>query len=183
MGSDRLAFAHCLVALLLLSSIAHGQQTPAEIRDSVHRKHPGDPVAGSQAANAALEDRALSEQVNPRQRAASVFLGYYAKNTLSIPRVCSAAGINIESYADQFEREHRSLLAVSSKYVNAQAAIDRVNRGSLADATTELNRLANSMNTDIKGACSFIQQNGKQLATGAHFSKIVPRVHAQLVAE
>lgn len=183
MSQPSLRFVASLALILAWPNFAHGQQTPTEIRDSAHRRHPDDPIAGSRAANASLEDRALGASGNPKQIAAWAFLGYYAKNTSGIPRVCKTVGVEIGAYTTQFALEHKALLEISGKQVNVQEALNKAASRALEDAASELDRVAKALGVDTRGACDYVQQNGVQLAKGAHFAKVLPKIHAQLSSE
>jgi hypothetical protein len=144
--------------------------------------YPKDPVAAAKAANTALEQRALSvHSIQPREIAALVFLGYYSKNEYEIPSVCKEQAVDLTAFANAFAEANRSSLEAASHVVDSKALIDRARPSANKNARAELGRFASAQQTDLKGACSFIEEHSVKMANGAKFANIMPTIYEQLV--
>lgn len=172
-------------ALSSFSSSPHAENlTEAErIKAEAMSAHPSDPLAATKASNEALERRALGERSgSPRENAALVFLGYYAKNVYAIPEVCREQAVDLTEFSKAFVEANKAPFEASAAMVDTNVFIERARTSAKKNAKSELERFASVQRTDIRGACSFVRTNAREMANGAKFANIMPKVYELLVS-
>jgi hypothetical protein len=145
--------------------------------------HPGNAEEGTRAANEALEREVTAMprgKLTPKQTAAAVFLGYYAKNASGLPTACAERGVRLDAFSARFVQLHAGLLQTADRVVDTTRLLARAKETSVTDAKKYLERVAAAQSTDAPGACRWIEANAKELAEGGTFAKIMPNVYATL---
>jgi hypothetical protein len=172
--------------LVIFAACSRARESNAEvdrIKAEAMAENPTDPLAATKAANEALELKALqtAQPTNPQEVAALVFLGYYAKNVLHIPSVCNENGVNIETFTTAFVETNKMPFEAAAAIVDPNFFIARARPSASKNARVELERFASVQKTDLRGACSFIKEHALEMASGAKFAIIMPKVYAQLI--
>jgi len=175
----------CLVVALSGVACASPQDDQIrieELKADAYAKHPSNPVEGAKAANDAIESEVpkVSAQLSPRDAAIYVFIGYYTKNVFAIPEVCASQAVPLPSYSLRFSELHASLIQIAAQSVDTSSLIVRAKPNAIKNATQELERLAASRGTDLPGICKWISANSDELAKGAQFEIIMPRLYKDI---
>ncbi len=151
-----------------------------QIKKETAAAHPDDLVAATKSANEALE-REVQKSSTTKEAAAIVFLGYYTKNIIGAPSICKEYGINIQEFSDAFIEANRIPFEAASAIVNSKLIIQQAITKAKVSARSELERFAAAEKKDIVGVCSFIKDHSLEMADGAKFANIMPKIYTQLV--
>jgi hypothetical protein len=107
-------------------------------------------------------------------------------NNRARPEFCNELGVDISTFVTAFESNHSSEItkarALLAKASYQEDKLYELTKTQLQQAIVQdMNDIASKNNITPKGACELVAQNGKDLATFIHISKIQPAVYNALM--
>ncbi|MGX9730003.1 hypothetical protein ACWYXO_05115 [Janthinobacterium aestuarii] len=143
--------------------------------------HPNDHTAQNAVINMELASYVDKQTGNPKLAATILFLGYYMKNTHGVPSVCLEHGVSMVNFPKAFSAANQEVMDVTRVTMDTPGVRDHAMALASPAARRELDRFAEVKNTDIKGACLFLETDAQGMADRMSFAKILPAQYQALL--
>lgn len=146
---------------------------------------PTSEAIAAEAAKAAVE-RLNEANIAPDERlkrAANMFLGFYEVNTNTRRKFCQDQGVDIQPFVAAFKQKHLDLLMRAQKVATVQLSAQDAPLGSplYQFVAADMQDLAKSLNTGVKGACEALAAHADSVAEDIFIGKAMPQVHEILM--
>lgn len=171
--------------LIVLASCDRGQSQQErfdEIKKGAYARNAGDPNQATREINEAMyrEAKNIAPSTSSKERSAISFVGYYAKFSVAMPRLCNDLGVSLDAYSSRLDKLNASSEEAAGSIVDLHALTQRALPTATMTARQQLQRISNLQGTDLVGACRFIENKAAEMAEINQFSHLAPDMYAEL---